>query len=75
MHKNLYQPKYRAPNMIYLVSLLYVSGCYSVDYDNATRTEIVFEALSYEVWVYLAYIILPIVYLTVLCYIRCHKVQ
>ena len=34
----------------------------------------VIEVVSYEIWVYLAYIFLPIVYLTVFCKIRCSKV-
>ena len=32
------------------------------------------EVLSYEVWVYLAYLFLPIAYISVFVYLRCSKV-
>lgn len=37
-------------------------------------SNLVVEIFSYEIWVYLAYIILPILYLAVFIYVRCSKV-
>lgn len=50
------------------------TGCYTLDnaYGHNTKA-IVIDILSYEMWVYLAYIFLPIVYLTVFSHLRCRK--
>lgn len=48
-------------------------GCYTLDLINSTSETIVIELVSYEIWVYLAYILLPILYLIVFYRIRCSK--
>ena len=43
------------------------------DYKRDDNIYIAAEVFTYEIWVYIAYIVLPISYIAVSCHIRCRK--
>ena len=59
----------------YHSSISFVLGCFIVDTGKANLEIIVYIVILYEAWVYLAYILLPIAYFIVFCYVRCTKMM